>query len=52
MSLGLLVLIVMLLTLAGVVPAWPCRRGGGWRSSGGMGLVLLVVVVFTFTGVV
>jgi hypothetical protein len=36
--------------LVGVVPAWPHSRSWGYAPSGGLGLVLLVVVVLLLMG--
>jgi hypothetical protein len=45
MTLLLLLLVVALLFS---VPAWPYSRGWGYYPSGGLGLVLVVVVLFMF----
>ena len=50
MTLGTILLIVLLLMLVGAIPAWPHSRSWGYVPSGGLGLVLLVVVVVLFTG--
>lgn len=43
----ILLLVVLLLALA---PAWPYSRGWGYRPSGLLGAVLLVVVVLVLLG--
>jgi hypothetical protein len=50
MSLGLIVLIVVVLMLVGVVPAWPHARGWGYGPSGIVGVILLIVVVLFVMG--
>ena len=45
-----LLIAFVLLTLLGVVPAWPHSRNWGYGPSGGVGLVLVVVVVLMLTG--
>ena len=50
MSLGTILLIVLVLILVGVVPAWPHSRSWGYGPSGGLGLVLLAVVVLLLMG--
>ncbi|MGA3121714.1 MAG: DUF3309 family protein [Polyangiaceae bacterium] len=45
-----LLLIVLVLALVGTVPAWPYSRGWGYYPSGGLGVVLLVVVVLLLSG--
>jgi hypothetical protein len=52
MSLGMLVLIVLLLMLGGVVPAWRYRRADGWGPTGGLGLALVFVLALVLAGVV
>ncbi|WP_313951121.1 DUF3309 family protein [Accumulibacter sp.] len=50
MSLGMILLIVVILLLLGVIPAWPHSRGWGYAPSGGIGLVLLILVVLVVMG--
>lgn len=50
MSLGLIVLIIVILMLAGVVPAWPHSRGWGYGPSGVLGTVLLIVIILLVLG--
>jgi hypothetical protein len=45
--LWLLLLIVLLLIL---LPTWPYSRGWGYYPSGGIGLVLLILVVLLLLG--
>jgi len=40
-----ILLVVVVLMLLGVLPAWPHSRRWGYAPSGGLGLVLLVVIV-------
>lgn len=42
--LGILVLIVLVLLLVGAVPAWPHSADWGYMPSGGLGLILIVVL--------
>jgi hypothetical protein len=39
------VLVILVLVLIGAFPAWPYSRGWGYYPSGGVGLILAVVVV-------
>ncbi len=48
--LGTIVLILLVLMLLGAIPSWPYSRGWGYRPSGALGLVLLVVVALLLTG--
>lgn len=47
----LLVLVVVLLLLSlGSFPAWPYSKGWGYYPSGGLGLVVLVLVILLLMG--
>lgn len=48
MSLLLVVLLVVL--LLGAIPAWPHSRGWGYYPSGGVGLLLLILIILMLTG--
>jgi hypothetical protein len=50
MTLGTILLIVLLLMLVGAVPAWPYSRNWGYGPSGGLGLVLIVLLVLFLMG--
>ena len=50
MSLGLILLIVVILMLVGAVPAWPHSRGWGYRPTGIIGLIVLIMIVLFFMG--
>jgi hypothetical protein len=48
--LGTILLIVLILLLIGAIPSWPYSRGWGYYPSGGLGLVLIIVVVLLAMG--
>ena len=50
MSLTAIVLIVLVLMLIGVVPAWPHSSQWGYGPSGGLGIVVIVLLVLLLTG--
>ncbi len=50
MGLGTILLIVLILMLIGVFPAWPHSTGWGYGPSGGIGLIVLVVIVLLVMG--
>ena len=50
MSLGTILLIVLVLLLIGVFPAWPHSRGWGYGPTGGLGLVVVVILVLLLLG--
>ena len=45
-----ILIILAVLMLIGAVPAWPHSRGWGYGPSGGLGLVLLIVLILALTG--
>ena len=50
MSLSTLLLIVLVIALFAAIPAWPHSRGWGYYPSGGIGIVLLIVLIMMFSG--
>ena len=50
MSVGMILLIILILALAGLLPAWPHSRSWGYGPSGGVGLVVLILVVLLVMG--
>ncbi len=50
MSIGTILLIILVLLLIGALPAWPYSSGWGYFPSGGLGLVLIVLLVLVVTG--
>jgi hypothetical protein len=48
--LGLLLVVLLILALIGAVPTWPHSKRWGYYPSGGIGLVLVLVVVLLFMG--
>ena len=50
MSLGTIRLIVLILMLIGVIPTWPHSRGWGYGPSGGVGLILIILLVLFLMG--
>ena len=50
MSLGTILLIVLILILIGVIPAWPHARNWGYAPSGVVGLILIIVLVLFLMG--
>jgi len=45
-----ILLVVLVLILLGALPSWPHSRSWGYYPSGGVGLVLLVLVVLVLSG--
>ena len=45
-----LLLIILILLLVGALPTWPYSSGWGYYPSGGIGLILLVIIVLALMG--
>jgi hypothetical protein len=50
MTLGTILLIVLILMLLGAIPTWPHSRNWGYGPSGGLGLVVIVIVALLLMG--
>ncbi len=50
MSIGTILLIVLILILVGALPSWPHSKSWGYGPSGGIGLIVLIVVVLLVMG--
>jgi len=50
MSLGTILLIILILILIGTIPAWPHSRGWGYGPSGGLGLLVIIIIALLLTG--
>ena len=50
MNVGTILLIVLVLFLVGALPAWPHSRGWGYYPSGGLGLVVLILLILLLMG--
>jgi hypothetical protein len=50
MSTRTILIVVILLLLLGALPTWPYSGGWGYYPSGGLGLVLLIVVIVALLG--
>jgi hypothetical protein len=45
-----LLLVILLLLSVGSFPSWPYSRGWGYYPSGGLGLVLVILVILLLLG--
>lgn len=50
MALGPILLILLVLLLIGILPAWPHSKSWGFGPSGGVGLVVVIVLILVLTG--
>jgi hypothetical protein len=48
--LGTILIVILILALLGVFPRWSHSRNWGYVPSGGVGLILLIVVVLILLG--
>ena len=47
---GTILIIILILLLIGVLPAWPYSSGWGYWPSGGLGLIVLILIILALTG--
>ena len=47
---GTILIIVLVLLLIGALPTWPHSSGWGYYPSGGLGLILLILVILLGNG--
>ena len=47
---GTILLIILILLLVGALPTWPYSSGWGYYPSGGLGLVLFIIIVMLLMG--
>jgi uncharacterized protein DUF3309 len=45
-----ILIVLVVLMLLGAIPTWPHSRSWGYGPSGGLGLVLLIVLILLLTG--
>jgi hypothetical protein len=45
-----ILIIILILALVGALPAWPYSTGWGYYPSGGLGLVVLILVILLLLG--
>lgn len=50
MSLGTILLIVLVLMLLGAIPTWPHSKSWGYAPSGGLGLVVVILLILVLMG--
>jgi hypothetical protein len=45
-----ILLVILILMLVGALPAWPHSRSWGYYPSGGLGLIVVVLLVLMLAG--
>ena len=48
--LSTVLIVVLVLALIGALPTWPHSAGWGFYPSGGLGIIVLVLIVLAVTG--
>jgi hypothetical protein len=48
--LGTILLVLLILVILGALPTWPYSAGWGYYPSGGVGILLLIVIVLLISG--
>jgi hypothetical protein len=48
--LGTILLIILIILLIGALPTWPYSGGWGYYPTGGLGIILLIVIILLFAG--
>jgi hypothetical protein len=43
-------LIILIILLVGALPAWPYSTGWGYYPSGGLGLILSIIIILAVMG--
>jgi len=46
----MLLLIILIILVLGLLPAWPYSAGWGYYPSGGLGVVLIIVLILVLMG--
>jgi hypothetical protein len=46
----MLLMIILIILILGLLPAWPYSAGWGYYPSGGFGLVLIIVLILLLMG--
>jgi len=50
MNLGTIVLIILILMLVGALPTWPHSQNWGYYPSGGIGLIVFILIILLLLG--
>lgn len=50
MTLSTILIVILILLLLGVIPAWPHSRAWGYGPSGILGVILIIVIILLLMG--
>ena len=45
-----ILIVILVLMLLGAIPAWPHSRSWGYAPTGGLGLILVIVLILMLAG--
>ena len=45
-----ILVVILILALVGALPTWPYSRGWGYYPSGGVGLIVLILLILLLLG--
>jgi hypothetical protein len=48
--LGTILIVILIMALLGVLPRWPHSRNWGYYPSGGLGLIVCIVLILLLLG--
>ena len=49
-SVSTILIVILILVLLGALPAWPHSRNWGYFPSGGLGLIVLILIILLLMG--
>jgi hypothetical protein len=49
-TMSTILLVILILLLVGALPTWPYSSGWGYYPSGGLGLILIIVIILALSG--
>ena len=47
---GSILIVILILAIVGALPTWPHSRGWGYYPTGGLGLILTIVIILLVLG--
>lgn len=50
MSVSTIILIILIVMLIGALPSWPYSGGWGYYPSGGLGLIVVILLILVLLG--
>jgi hypothetical protein len=47
-----ILLLIVILLLVGALPTWPYSSGWGYYPSGGLGMILIILIILDLLGII